>query len=167
MLESLTGIVKRNIRSQRCRRSRRTTYQPKVGKVGSAVDIHNYHVLFQVRLKESGNRGLLYRGATSAPPLCSCLTDVFRLVHSFHGRPTAKVVLEAGVRWLRGHIPKAKDYVHHVRHLDAGLRKSILARGNVMDHMLVPHLLLGLPQPRLQVRHYCVKSHGISEYDAS
>ena len=167
MHESLTRIVKQNIRKQRCRRSGRTAYQPKVGEVGSAVDIHNYHILFQVRLKESGKRGQLYRGATSAPPLGSCLTDVFRLVHSFHGRPPAEVVLEAGVRWLRGHIAGAESYVYHVRRLDAGLRKSILARGNVMDHMLVPHLLLGLPQPSLQVRHYCVKSHGISEYDAS
>ena len=128
MLESLTRIVKRNIRSQRCRRSGRTTYQPKVGEVGSAVDIHNYHVLFQVRLKESRKRGQLYRGATSAPPLGSCLTDVFGLVHSFHGHPPAEVVLEAGVRWLRGHIPEAKDYVHHVRRPDAGLSKSILER---------------------------------------
>ena len=149
MLESLTRIVKRNIRSQRCRRSRRTAYQPKVGEVGSAVDIHNYHVLFQVRLKESGKRGQLYCGATSAPPLGSCLTDVFGLVHSFHGRLPTEVVLEAGVRWLRGHIPEAKDYVHHVQRPDAGLQKSILARGNVMDHMPVPHLLLGLPQSRL------------------
>ena len=36
-----------------------------------------------------------------------------------------------------------------------------------MNHMPVPHLLLGLPQPSLQVRHYYVKSHGVSEYDAS
>ena len=134
--------------------------------MGSTVDIHNYHVLFQVHLKESGKRGQLYRGATSAPPLGSCLTDVFGLVHSFHGRPPAEVVFEAGVRWLRGDIPEAKDYVHHVRRPDAGLRKFILTRGNVMDHMLVPHLLLGLPQPHLQVRHYCVKYQGISEYDA-
>ena len=167
MLESLTGIVKRNNRSQRSRRSGRTAYEPKVGEVGFAVDIHNYHVLFQVLLKESGKRGQLYRGATIVPPLGSCLTDVFRLVHSFHGRPPAEVVIEAAVRWLRDHIPEAEDYVYHVRRPHAGLRKSILARGNVMDHMPVPHLLLGHPQPRLQVRHYCVKSHGISEYDAS
>ena len=36
-----------------------------------------------------------------------------------------------------------------------------------MDHMPVPHLLLRLPQPHLQVRHHCVEPHGISEYDAS
>ena len=123
----------------------RAAHQPKVGEVGSAVDIHNYHVLSQVRLKESGKRGQLYRGATSAPPLGSCLSDVFGLVHSFHGRPPAEVVLEANVRWLRDHIPEAEDYVNHVRRLDAALRKSILARRNVMDHMPVPHLLLGLP----------------------
>ena len=35
-----------------------------------------------------------------------------------------------------------------------------------MDHMPVPHLLLRLLQPRLQVRHHCVEPHGISEYDA-
>ena len=135
--------------------------------MGSAVDIHNYHVLSQVRLKESGKRGQLYRGATSPPPLGSCLGDVFGLVHNFHGRPPAEVVLEADVCWLRAHIPEAKDDVNLIRRPDAELRKSILARGNVMDHMPVPHLLLGLPQPCLQVRHYCMKSHGISEYDAS
>ena len=167
MLKSLTGIVKQNIWSQRHRGLGRRAHQPKVGEVGSAVDIHNYHVLSQVRLKESGKRGQLYRGATSRPPLGSCLGDVFGLVHSFHGRPPTEVVLEADVCWLRAHIPEAKDDVNHVRRPDAGLRKSILARGNVMDHMPVPHLLFGLPQSRLQVRHYCVKSHGISEYDAS
>ena len=89
--------------------------------MGSAIDIHNYHVLSQVRLKESGKRGQLYHGATSAPPLGSCLTDVFGLVHSFHSRLPTEVVLEAGVRWLRGHILEAKDYVHHVRRSNAGL----------------------------------------------
>ena len=167
MQESLIGIVKQNNRGQRCRRSGRTAYQPKVGEVGSAVDIHNYHVLFQVRLKESGKRGQLYHGVTNAPPLGSCLNDVFGLVYSFQGCPPTEVVLKAVVRRLCGHIPKAKNYVHHVERLDAGLRKSILARGNVMDHMPVPHLLLGLLQPSLQVQHYCVKSHGVSEYDAS
>ena len=135
--------------------------------MGSAVDIDNYHVLSQVRVKESGKRGQLHRGATSAPPLGSCLGDVFGLVHSIYGHPPGEVVLEAGGCWLRAHIPEAKDNVHHVRGPDAGLQESILARGNVVDHMPVPHLLLGLSQPRLQVRHYCMKPHGISEYDAS
>ena len=131
--------------------------------MGSAVDIHNYHVLSQVRLKETGKRGQLYCGATTAPPLVRCLRDFLGLVDSFHGRPPAEVVLEADGCWLRAHIPKAKDDVHHVRRPDAWLRKSILARGNVVDNMLVPHLLLRLPQPILQVRHYCEEPHGISE----
>ena len=126
MQESLTGIVKRNNRGERCRRSERTAYQSKVGEVGSAVDIHNYHVLFQVHLKESGKHGQLYRGATNAPPLGSCLIDVFGLVHSFQGCPSVEVVLKAVVRWLCGHIPEAKNYVHHVGRPDARLRKSIL-----------------------------------------
>ena len=127
MQESLIGIVKRNNQGGRCRRSGRPAYQPKVGEVGSAVDIHNYHVLFQVCLKESGKRGQLYCGATSVPSLGSCLTDVFGLVHNFQGRPSAKVVLKVAMRWLRGHIPKAKNYVNHVGRPDVGLRKSILA----------------------------------------
>ena len=97
--------------------------------MGSAVDIHNYHVLSQVRLKESGEHGQLNRGATSAPPLGSCLGDFFGQVHNFHGRPPAEVVLEADACWLRAHIPEAEDYVHHVRCPDARLRESILARG--------------------------------------
>ena len=94
MLKSLTGIVKRNIWSQRRRGLGRGAHQSKVGEVGSAIDIHNYHVLSQVRLKEIGKCGQLYFGATSPPPLDSCLGDVFGLVHSFHGRPPAEVVLE-------------------------------------------------------------------------
>ena len=121
MLKSLTGIVKQNIWSQRRRGLGRGAHQPKKGEVGSAIDIHNYHVLSQVRLKESGKRGQLYRGATSPPPLGSCLGDVFGLVHSFHGRPPAEVVLEADVCWLRAHILEAKDDVNHVRRPDARL----------------------------------------------
>ena len=127
MHKSLIGIVKQNNRGERCRRSGRTTYQPKVGEMGSTVDIHNYNVLFQVHLKESGKRSQLYHGATSAPPLGSCLIDVFGLVHSFQGYLPAEVVLKAAMHWLSGHIPKAKNYVHHVGRPDAGLRKSILA----------------------------------------
>ena len=95
--------------------------------MGSAIDIHNYHVLFQVRLKESGKRNQLYRRATSPPPLGSCLSNVFGLVHSFQGCPPVEVVLKAAVRRLCGIIPEAKNYVHHVGRPDVGLRKSILA----------------------------------------
>ena len=95
--------------------------------MGSAVHIHNYHVLLHMHLKESGKRGQFYRGATSAPPLGSCLTDIFGLVHNFQGRPPAKVVLKAAVRWLCGHIPEAKNYIHYVGRPNARLRKSILA----------------------------------------
>ena len=118
---------KKNNSGERCRRLGRIAYQPKVDEVGSSVDIHNYHVLFQVRLKESGKRGQLYRGATSVPPLGSRLTDVFDLVHSFQGRPPAEVVLKAAMHQLYGHFPEAKNYVHHVGRPKAGLWKSILA----------------------------------------
>ena len=143
------------------------TYQPKVGEVSSAVHIHNYHVLPQVRLEESGKHSQFYRGATSALPLRSCLCDVFRQVHSIHGCPPYEVVLEAAVGWLCGHIAKADNYVHHVGRPNVGLRKSVLARGNIMDHMSVPHLLLGPLQPSLQMRHYYVEFHGVSQYDSS
>ena len=89
--------------------------------MGSAVHIHNYHILLQVRLKESGKCSQFYRGATSASPLGSCLRDVFRLVHNIQGRPPREVFLKAVVRWLCGHIPEAENYVHHVGCPNVGL----------------------------------------------
>ena len=89
--------------------------------MSSAIHIHNYHVLLQVRFKESGKRGQFYRQATNALPLRSCLCDVLCQVHNIQGRPPYELVLEAAVGWLCGHIAEAENYVHHVGRPNAGL----------------------------------------------